>query len=50
MILFSIGLIAGFALGVGTILSAVVVAAKEGTFLEARRSPAKGASSVVSNK
>lgn len=50
MILFTIGLIAGFALGVGTILSAVVVAAKRGTLLEPGRSLAKGASSVVSNK
>jgi hypothetical protein len=49
VILFSIGLITGFVLGVTTILSAVVVAAKKGTFLEAGRSLPKVAS-VVSNK
>jgi hypothetical protein len=43
VILLSIGLIAGFALGVAAILSAVAAAAKEGTILEAGRSPAKGA-------
>lgn len=42
MILLSIGLIAGFVLGVAAILSAVAVAVKEGTILEAGQSPAKG--------
>jgi hypothetical protein len=49
MILFSIGLIAGFALGVAAILSAVAVAAKKGTILEAARSPAQGARHYTSS-
>ena len=43
MVLFSIGLIAGFVLGAATIVSGVVVAAKKGTILEAR--PSRRASS-----
>ncbi len=47
MMLLAMGLVAGFALGVGTILSAVVVAAKKGTFEEAGRSLSKDRTNVV---
>jgi hypothetical protein len=48
VILLSIGLIVGFVLGVAATLCGVAVAAKEGTILEAGRSPAKGARRYIS--
>jgi hypothetical protein len=50
MVLFSIGLIAGFILGAVTILAGVVVAAKKGTLSEVRPGRRAGSATTEPHK